>query len=49
MLDNTDEILQKLTFQRGILKLLKDTELMGPMIDKAIEEIDSLIEGLYPV
>ena len=41
-----DEMLQKLAFQRGVLTLLKDTNLMGAMIEKAIEEIDFLIESL---
>lgn len=40
-----DELLLKLAFQRGVLTLLKEAGNPGPNIDRAIEDIDSLIEG----
>ena len=42
--DNEHNILQKLAFQRGILTLLKETKLSCPMLEKAIENIDSIID-----
>ena len=41
-----DEILQKLAFQRGVLTLLRDAGRFGPNIDRAIEDVDQMIEGL---
>ena len=46
MLEVTDEILQKLAFQRGVLTLLKEGERPNPMIEKALEQLDSLIVTL---
>ena len=46
MLEVTDDILQKLAFQRGILTLLKETDLCNTLIDKALEELDILITQL---
>ena len=43
MLEATDDILQKLAFQRGVLTLLRENERSNPMIEKALEQIDHLI------
>ncbi len=42
--NDTREIREKLLFQRGILSLLKDTNLFGPLIDQALEDADDLLE-----
>ncbi|HTL69743.1 MAG TPA: hypothetical protein VL404_00485 [Candidatus Eisenbacteria bacterium] len=41
---------ERLAFPRGILKLLKDTEFCGPLVEKALEDIDAIAErfGLEP-
>jgi hypothetical protein len=39
-----DSVLEKLAFQRGILALLKDTGLCGIVLDKAIVDLDELID-----
>ncbi len=39
-----DEILDHLFFPRGVLLLLKETGLFGPEIDKALEDMDYLIQ-----
>ena len=39
-----DDIRRKLAFQRGVLTLLKETDLFGPMIEKALEDIDDIID-----
>lgn len=41
-----DDIRQKLAFQRGVLTLLKDTDLFGPMIEKALKDLDEIIEQI---
>ncbi len=38
------EVRDRLVFSRGVLALLRDTELFGPMLDKAIEDLDFVIE-----
>jgi len=45
----SDEILQALAFQRGMLTLLKDANPPAEGIEKAIEGIDTLIERFSPV
>ena len=41
----SDDICKKLAFQRGLLTLMKGTvPLYSPMIDKALEDIDELME-----
>ena len=40
----SDDIRKKLAFQRGVLTILKETDLFGPMIEKALEEIDEVID-----
>ena len=45
-MSRADEVLQKLAFQRGVLTLLKEAVCSAPGIEKAIEDIDSLIEDL---
>ena len=41
----SDDICKRLAFQRGLLTLVKDTvPLFSPMIDKALEDIDFLME-----
>ena len=39
----------KLLFPRGVLILLKETELFGPMLDQAIEDIDAAMSLLDEV
>jgi hypothetical protein len=43
---DSDELMQTLAFQRGVLTLLKDTGLFNVYIEKAIEDIDLLMEKL---
>ena len=45
-MSQSDEILQTLAFQRGVLTLLRGEGAMAPSIEKAIEGIDTLIERL---
>jgi hypothetical protein len=40
------EIKERLVFQRGVLLLLKETRLFGPMIEKALEDLDFVIEQI---
>ena len=40
------QLKEKLSFPRGVLKLLKETELFGPVIEQALEDIDSLSNRL---
>jgi len=47
MLEVTDDILQKLAFQLGVLTLLKEKDPSAPMIDKALEELDGLISRVF--
>lgn len=42
----TNDILMKLAFQRGMLTLLKENELLKPTIEKALADLDSVIEKL---
>ena len=35
---------EKLAFPRGILKILKETQLFGPMVEKALEDIDAVAD-----
>ena len=40
-----DDLCKKLAFQRGLMSLMKGTvPLYSPMIDKALEDIDELME-----
>ena len=40
-----DDICKKLAFQRGLLTLMKGTvPLFSPMIEKALEDIDDIME-----
>ena len=39
----SDDIRCKLAFQRGLLALLKDTELQDPLLDKAIETLEDIM------
>ncbi len=41
---NPDHVLQRLAFQRGILTLLKDQNPVSDEIQKAIREIDELMD-----
>ena len=43
---NFIEIKERLAFQRGVLLLLKETRLFGPLIEKAIEDLDFVIERI---
>ncbi len=43
-MSSSDEILQTLAFQRGVLTLLRDTSTLTANIERAIERIDSLID-----
>ena len=45
MLDITDDLLRKLAFQRGVLSLVKTSEWDRAVVDKAIEELDLMIEN----
>ncbi len=47
MSDQTEDILQRLAFQRGVLTLLKEKDLYRPIVEKAIEELDSLMEKVF--
>ena len=38
------EVHDRLAFPRGVLCLLKDTQLFGPMVEQALEDIDTLIK-----
>lgn len=40
----SNQLKDKLLFPRGLLTLLNDTNLFGPLVEKAIEDIDFLIE-----
>ena len=42
--DTADGILQKLAYQKGVLTLLKGVEPLSPLIEKALRDIDELIE-----
>ena len=44
-----NEIKDKLLFQRGVLLLLKETRLFGPLIEKAVEDLDSVMEKLNQI
>ena len=35
---------ERLSFPRGLLVLLKETELFGPLIDQALEDVDFLLK-----
>ncbi|MBI2095069.1 MAG: hypothetical protein HYT89_02755 [Candidatus Omnitrophica bacterium] len=42
--DEDPEIVrEKLLFPRGVLSILHDTDLFGPMIDQAMEDLDHLL------
>lgn len=41
-----DEAKEKLAFVRGVLALLLDTGLFGPLLDRAAEELDSVASSL---
>ncbi len=41
-----ESVKDRLMFPRGVLCLLKETELFGPIIEKAIEDIDYLIKKM---
>ena len=45
-MSQSDEILQTLAFQRGILTLLREVGTMTPNVERAIEDIDSLMDRL---
>jgi len=51
--DSTENILteikERLAFQRGVLLLLKETRLFGPLIEKAVEDLDFVMEKLDPI
>lgn len=42
----SNNILMKLAFQRGLLSLLRDNEELRPSVDKALQELDWVIEKL---
>ena len=43
--DEDPEIVrEKLLFPRGVLSILRDTDLFGPMIDQAIADLDDLLK-----
>ena len=44
--DWPEQFKEKLCFQRDLLRLLSDTNLFGPMIEKALEDIETLIQAL---
>ena len=44
-----EEIKERLLFQKGVLALLKDTDLFGSMVEKAIQDIDFVIERLSQI
>jgi hypothetical protein len=39
-----EDILRKLAYQRGVLTLLKDTDHFSPLIEKALEDIDYILD-----
>ena len=39
-----DDVLLRLAFQRGILTLLRDSGFNAPMVEKALEDIDYLLD-----
>ncbi len=39
-----NEIADKLIFVRGFLVLLRDTRLFGPLLERAIDELDDVVE-----
>ena len=43
-MSKSDEILRTLAFQRGVLTLLRDAGPLAPNVERAIEDIDSLID-----
>lgn len=34
---------ERLKFTRGVLEILKDTRLFGPLVDQAIEDLEDLM------
>ncbi len=44
-MSDSDRVLRTLAYQRGVLSLLKDAGTNDPSVERAIEDIDSLIEG----
>lgn len=42
----SNNILMKLAFQRGFLTLLRENEEFRPTVDKALQELDWVIEKL---
>lgn len=43
-IEDPETVREKLLFPRGVLSILKDTELFGPMIDQAIKDLDDLLK-----
>lgn len=39
-----DEIKERLEFPHAVLQLLKETDLFGPVVEKALEDVNFLIE-----
>ena len=40
------EIQEKLVYQKGVLALLKQTGLFGPVLERALEDIEDVMEKL---
>lgn len=45
--ETPDGILQSLAFQRGVLELLKENDPNNFLINKALQELDTLIGQLF--
>ena len=45
--EDSESVREKLLFSRGVLSILKETDLFGPLIDQAIEDLDYLLLKIH--
>ena len=47
MNNSLESIEDKLLFMKGVLCLLKETDLFGPMVEKALNDMDFIVAHLH--